>query len=763
MIIKHGCDIKSGELDTSRYSSPMPVVGLYIALASVSCLLLTTIDMITGFKAIGKKPRQKFWFPCKWFGVNSATLTLLSAATKIPVDLNTAMPGLHHQLTKLSGTVMLSVATAFFLPSFGKMNVEDTLWNLASLLILVVTTAVNIIIQMGTGVVFAFLPEHVLVLGFMLFILMNVLITTLSSEGIKNALEESFEEVSKQFYSVIKRLEECKPSSVKEIEKGMDLCREGVRRRLYVKFTKYARDIEYVIIRSPHGSTVGILSILSALVLVEAELRALVMWQIEGGRSDKGRGGMQALLGLYLCRGDSDYKWSVWLVLASQTLFVILVTIPMLFRWFESIRFVRHPIGKMPKWSYLLTSESKMLKSSYKRVINIVCEFFAGGKETSRTSIGCFLSSIGMFILSLLLLASLLSRIVSRSSSILPCFIFWLFKKCGTGEIRETLAYVAVHVHNEEEDDFHDWLYRRHKNEVDKEMSLLPSPSTVTNPDPLGNQDGVSELKELLSNFTSDTNLIIPYPVRDLLLNIMDFKECNCANTLFSMAVLEEIRDVWKPGSGDDESMNRFVSCQRHLDGSLLRKIRGAEQLVRYIDQYGLGKSLASSATMDWHAPIYREYKDELNYFDQEKIVERYPPALYRFVARVLANVPHEEEVAQYIESQLCPQLVHLILSALTHIFIAVSRAISPSKGNGTFEDDIEKEKLASTMGVLHVFDQLKEPLFAMLAECYSSGCSLKELAISNERRTTCISLHPWEEHAFFTGPYSTPFPVLHD
>ncbi|KAK9086556.1 hypothetical protein Syun_028950 [Stephania yunnanensis] len=86
----------------SRSSSPIPLIGLYIAGATAVCFLLMLCDIISSFR------HKTRYVPCKWFALNSATLTLLAIASKLPVDLTTFMPSAGDQLSKLTGTTMLS-------------------------------------------------------------------------------------------------------------------------------------------------------------------------------------------------------------------------------------------------------------------------------------------------------------------------------------------------------------------------------------------------------------------------------------------------------------------------------------------------------------------------------------------------------------------------------------------------------------------------------------------------------------------------------
>ncbi|KAL0329569.1 UNVERIFIED_CONTAM: hypothetical protein Sradi_4943600 [Sesamum radiatum] len=86
-----GCTV-SGTVDDSRFSEPMPWIGLYVVAASAACAIAMALDAFHGFRY------RKFWFPCKFFALNATTLTLIGVAVKLSVDLNTSMPRPQDQL-----------------------------------------------------------------------------------------------------------------------------------------------------------------------------------------------------------------------------------------------------------------------------------------------------------------------------------------------------------------------------------------------------------------------------------------------------------------------------------------------------------------------------------------------------------------------------------------------------------------------------------------------------------------------------------------
>ncbi|KAI8531060.1 hypothetical protein RHMOL_Rhmol11G0108100 [Rhododendron molle] len=68
-----------------QFDAPMPWIGVYIAAASLVCSVAMAGDVINGIR------QKKLWFPCKFFTMSAASLTVLAVATKLPVDLTTVM------------------------------------------------------------------------------------------------------------------------------------------------------------------------------------------------------------------------------------------------------------------------------------------------------------------------------------------------------------------------------------------------------------------------------------------------------------------------------------------------------------------------------------------------------------------------------------------------------------------------------------------------------------------------------------------------
>ncbi|KAK9085295.1 hypothetical protein Sjap_025706 [Stephania japonica] len=149
----------------SRSSAPIPLIGLYTAGATSVCLILILCDIISSFR------RKTRYVPCKLFSLNSATLTLLAIASKLPVDLTTYMPSVSDQLSKLTGTTVVCLSIAFLMPSLAINGETESITNMIALSIFVVTIAVNVCIQIYTGVIFLFIVEHIMILCCMVMLL----------------------------------------------------------------------------------------------------------------------------------------------------------------------------------------------------------------------------------------------------------------------------------------------------------------------------------------------------------------------------------------------------------------------------------------------------------------------------------------------------------------------------------------------------------------------------------------------------------------
>ncbi|XP_071702021.1 uncharacterized protein [Rutidosis leptorrhynchoides] len=179
-----------------KFSKPMPWIGLYVASASVLCILAMVADLIHGFR------NRKLWFPNKYFSLNAASLSVIAVAMKLPVDLSSVMPGVVDKSAKYASMAFMCTMMANLLPSLATMDNKSLVSNIIGLGILVITLVVNICIQMGTGL----LPKLVhqvspgaFYVANLLFLLMIHTCLALAIPTSKMALEEMYEEVYDHF------------------------------------------------------------------------------------------------------------------------------------------------------------------------------------------------------------------------------------------------------------------------------------------------------------------------------------------------------------------------------------------------------------------------------------------------------------------------------------------------------------------------------------------------------------------------------------
>ncbi|PWA69232.1 hypothetical protein CTI12_AA298070 [Artemisia annua] len=119
-----------GSDQENKFSEPMLWIGIYIALASLICVFAMIADLLHGFRS------RKLWFPCKYFTLNAASLSVIAVAMKLPVDLNNSMPGHVDQAAKLGSMAFMCTMMTNLLPSLATMNSKELFTNIIALAIL---------------------------------------------------------------------------------------------------------------------------------------------------------------------------------------------------------------------------------------------------------------------------------------------------------------------------------------------------------------------------------------------------------------------------------------------------------------------------------------------------------------------------------------------------------------------------------------------------------------------------------------------------
>ncbi|KAK9116407.1 hypothetical protein Sjap_015354 [Stephania japonica] len=282
-MARHGCI--NGTLDDSRYSSPMPIIGLYIAIATSVCFFSILFDVISGFR------NRKRWLPCRFFSLNSVTLTLLAIAAKIPVDLTTKMPSAHDQLSKLTGTTLVCICMGFLMPSLGNNRKSENWSNVLALSIFVVTIVVNICIQLYTGVIILFRVEHIINVCCMMLLLLAFFGATHDMNSQKEiTVYQNKDRFRMGEGSMLQRLKLCYLYAY-HFNPQIELC----------------KDID--------SASPGVLCIVSLVVLLQAAFRCFIKKDM-----------------MFPCNGLSDYEWSTWIIVGTQIATILIGSIGICFR-----------------------------------------------------------------------------------------------------------------------------------------------------------------------------------------------------------------------------------------------------------------------------------------------------------------------------------------------------------------------------------------------------------------------------------------------
>ncbi|KAL5718721.1 hypothetical protein ACHQM5_011597 [Ranunculus cassubicifolius] len=281
----HGC-INGMLQGTDKYSAPVPVIGLYIAAASAVCALLMLYDIIHGFI------KRQRWLPCKLFKLNSVTLSLIGVVVKLTVDLTTSMPSALDQLSKLVGTTSLCIYMCYIYPSISDMK-DST--NMFALSILVITVCVNMCIQLSTGVIVLFVPEHIVVMCIMLLLL------AILWRLVFLAKNERRDSVATGKY-IFEAWEGVRPNSFLQRLKDCYL-------------SNYKVNPQFRACQRVNYSTVGDLSLIFLAILIQAAIRSIILKKEN------------------LCKGESsDYQWSMAMIVVTQFFFIIIGNFASCFR-----------------------------------------------------------------------------------------------------------------------------------------------------------------------------------------------------------------------------------------------------------------------------------------------------------------------------------------------------------------------------------------------------------------------------------------------
>ncbi|KAF7145312.1 hypothetical protein RHSIM_Rhsim04G0107000 [Rhododendron simsii] len=296
------CDqLSYSETWQKKFDSPMPLIGVYIAVASLVCSLAMAADVIHGIRG------KKLWFPCKFFTINAASLTILTVAMKLPVGLNTGMWSKTDHLAHLSSNVFMTISMGNFLTSLASLGNNAIFLNIIALGILVVTIIVNVCIEIRNSILTSYMwTEEIFIIVSMLVLYLISISSALPMPTTKRYLELKCSELNEKAFNEVKMDETGKLTNQK--------LKEVVQKYWVMAETGSP---QFVMARSVNAAMSGVICILSALTLVEALIR---MHHYEAYP--------------YM---ESPYKWSTSWILWIQFMGVVVGTIAPLFRWFTLI------------------------------------------------------------------------------------------------------------------------------------------------------------------------------------------------------------------------------------------------------------------------------------------------------------------------------------------------------------------------------------------------------------------------------------------
>ncbi|KAI5655692.1 hypothetical protein M9H77_32879 [Catharanthus roseus] len=305
-------DYQDKEKALLKNASQMPWRGLYIATASAVCFLAMAADTFFGFR------RKKLWFPCRFFILNAASLTLITMAADMNMDLTTSMRGIQDKLAKLSSIVFVNTAVGSLTTSLGSMDNKEILSNVTALGIFIVTFLTNICLQLGNDTRYRTLQaEFILDMIFLLLLFLILVSASLSLPTTKGYIEVKYHE--KEELALNEEAGETGKLSTKNLKLLV--------KRYWVMAA--TGNPQFVMTRSATCAASGPTCLLGALTLVEAEIRMNRYYK----SSEENR------------QFKSDYQWSTIFVLVIQCLAIIVGTIAPTMRWFSAVKFKFSDMG----------------------------------------------------------------------------------------------------------------------------------------------------------------------------------------------------------------------------------------------------------------------------------------------------------------------------------------------------------------------------------------------------------------------------------
>nr|GMC74598.1 uncharacterized protein LOC109168601 [Ipomoea batatas] len=269
-----------------RNDSPMPIIGVYVAAASLACSFAmfrnTSIKLNLDLSG-------------RFFALNATWLTLLAAATKLTGDLTSPMWSAKDNIVKITSTAFLTIAMGCFFTTLGSMTDTDVLATRTALTILVITVVADLCIQLRTGALdYSLFPEIIFAIVLLLCMFITVFSSVLAVPAIKKRAELNYQKIVSDDERMKRK--QCTVEELKlSVTKYWVMAASGSPQFLMKRLVTFI------------SSTV--VSLLSAIVIFVA--------------IDRMRHAFEKWVSSH-CTEESEYKWSVMLIILSQSA----VTVP---------------------------------------------------------------------------------------------------------------------------------------------------------------------------------------------------------------------------------------------------------------------------------------------------------------------------------------------------------------------------------------------------------------------------------------------------
>ncbi|KAJ0647381.1 hypothetical protein HanPSC8_Chr15g0648351 [Helianthus annuus] len=304
---------------SDKFSEPMVWIGIYIAIASGLCILAMAADLLHGFR------NKKFWFPCKYFSLNAASIMVITVAMKLPVDLNSPMPGYLDQVAKVGSLAFMCTLMANLMPSLASMDDKTLLANMIGLCIFVITMIVNICIQIKTGVIIddnlfyeptKFYFRFTIIAGvntvMILLLLIIMIASSITIPTFKEVLESKYRATNK-----ISLTDQRLPDQMSRVEK----LRQHVSRYWVIAETGSP---QFGMASNPLSTASGVICVMVSVINLGTVFYTVINLHEFVGR---------------LFEGRSPYKWSRTLIIITQYFGVVVGIIAPISRCFSVFSF----------------------------------------------------------------------------------------------------------------------------------------------------------------------------------------------------------------------------------------------------------------------------------------------------------------------------------------------------------------------------------------------------------------------------------------